>query len=142
MIIQQISIFLEDKTGSLERVTSILAQHGISMSAFCVADATDYGILRMVVSSPETAVEVLRANNLSANTTDVVCIKMNNVAGALNGALKVLSANGISIDYMYAFTNNAASDDALAVIHSSDAAKAAEVLQANNIELVGLESIK
>lgn len=142
MIIQQLSIFLEDKTGSLERVTNILAQHGISMSAFCVADATDYGILRMIVSSPEKAVEVLRANNLSANSVGVICIKMKNVAGALNGALKVLSANGISIDYMYAFTNSSSADDALAVIHASDLEKAAEVLKANDIELIGSESIK
>ncbi len=141
MIIQQMSIFLEDKTGSLERVTNILAEHNINISAFCVADATDYGILRMVVNAPEKAVEVLRANNLSVNLTDVICIKMKNAAGSLNGALKVLSANEISIDYMYAFTNNASSDYAIAVIHSSDSAKAIEVLQANNIELIGSDNI-
>ncbi len=142
MIIQQLSIFLEDKAGSLERVTNILAQHGISMSAFCVADATDYGILRIVVSSPEKAVEVLRANNLSVNSTDVVCIKIKNVAGALNVALKVLSDNGISIDYMYAFTNSAEADVAMAVIHTSDSAKAVEILEANDVELIASNEIK
>lgn len=134
MIIQQLSIFLEDKTGSLARVTDILARHGINMSAFCVADATDYGILRMVVGRPQLALDILRNHNYSVHVSDVVCLKLKNVSGSLNSTLKVLSANGLSIDYMYAYAS--VSGVAVAVIHSQDNKKMVEVLQANKMELM------
>ncbi|MDD2960457.1 MAG: ACT domain-containing protein [Muribaculaceae bacterium] len=134
MIIKQLSIFLEDKTGSLARVTGILAQHGINMSAFCVADATDYGILRMVVARPELASDILRNHNYSVHINDVVCLKLKDVSGSLNKALKVLSDNDICIDYMYAY----ASTDgvAISVMHSNDNNRMIEVLQNNKMELM------
>ncbi|MEG0011997.1 MAG: hypothetical protein RR061_07220 [Muribaculaceae bacterium] len=139
MIIQQLSIFLEDKTGSLARVTEILAHHGINMSAFCVADATDYGILRMVVGRPQLALDILRNHNYSVHVTDVVCLKLKDVSGSLNKALKVLSNNGLGIDYMYAYAS--ATGVAIAVMHCQDNQKMSEVLQANKMELMCAEDI-
>lgn len=139
MIIKQLSIFLEDKTGSLEKVTNILARHGINMSAFCVADATDYGILRMVVGRPQLALDILKNHNYSVHVTEVVCLKLRDVSGSLNAALKVLSENGIGIDYMYAYAST--SGTAVAVIHSSESNKMIDVLKANKIDLICADDI-
>lgn len=139
MIIKQISVFLEDKTGSLTKVTGVLANHGINMSAFCVADATDYGILRVVVGRPELAVDILRNHNYSVHVNDVVCLKLKDVSGALHKALEVLSKNNVSIDYMYAYAGG--SDTAIAVIHATDCNLAAEVLQDNSMELMAPDDI-
>lgn len=140
-IIKQLSIFLEDKTGSLARVTEILGRHGINMSAFCVADATDYGILRMVVGRPELALDILKNHNYSVHVNDVVCLKLQNVVGSLNTALSVLSRNGICIDYMYAY---ATSQDgvAVSVLHSNDNVKMLEVLQENHMEVMTVNDVQ
>ncbi len=139
MIIQQLSIFLEDKTGSLAKVTGILAQHGINMSAFCVADATDYGILRMVVGRPQLALDILRNHNYSVHVSEVVCLKLKDVSGSLNAALKVLSDNNVSIDYMYAYAS--ASEVAIAVMHSNDNPLMMSVLQAHKMNLMTADDI-
>lgn len=135
MIIKQLSIFLEDKTASLAKVTEILGHHGINVSAFCVADATDYGILRMVVSRPELAMDILRNHNYSVHDNDVVCLRLKNVAGSLNTALQLLSQNNITIDYMYAY---ATADDgvAVSVMHSDDNERMASILKDNRMELM------
>lgn len=72
MIVKQLSVFLENKTGRLARVAEILATKGINMTAFSVADTSDFGILRLIVSDPESAGAALRENNFSVNTTNVV----------------------------------------------------------------------
>ncbi len=139
MIIKQLSIFLEDKTGSLAKVTNILAHHGINMSAFCVADATDYGILRMVVGRPQLALDILKNHNYSVHVTDVICLKLKDVSGSLNTALEILSKNGIGIDYMYAYAST--SGMAIAVIHSSESNKMIDVLKANKMDLMCADDI-
>ena len=139
MIIKQLSIFLEDKTGSLARVTGILARHGINMSAFCVADATDYGILRMVVGRPELAYDILRNHNYSVHVNEVVCLVLKDVSGSLNSALKVLSENNVAVDYTYAYAST--NGEAVAVMHSNDNARMVEVLQDNKMKLMTASDI-
>ena len=75
MTIQQLSIFLENKTGRINDVTRILGKNGINMHAFSMAETTDFGILRLIVSEVEKVVDVLREHNFAVKVTDVVCIK-------------------------------------------------------------------
>ncbi len=117
MTIKQLSIFLENKTGRINDLTKILSKYGINMHAFSMAETTDFGILRLIVSDVERAVEVLRNEDFAVMLTDVVCISCPNVAGALSEILEHLAQNDIFIEYMYAFADG---DKANVVIHPND----------------------
>jgi hypothetical protein len=133
MIIKQLSIFLEDKSGRLTELTKILAENDINITALSIADATDYGIIRMVVGRPELAVKVLKEKGFSVHLTDVACIIVPNEPGGLYHALKILADNNINIDYIYAFAMASA---ASVVIRSESIEKVIEVLQKNKLELL------
>lgn len=119
MIIKQLSVFLENRSGRLTEVTAALADGNINITAQCVAETSDFGILRMVVSDPERARAVLSERGFSVSLTDVLCLTTPNVPGSLHRALQILSGRGISIDYMYAF---AVGDKACVVLRTSDIA--------------------
>ena len=81
MIIKQLSVFLENKTGRINDVVHALGANGINMHAFSMAETADFGILRLIVSDVEKAVEVLRAKDFAVMSTDVVCLSCDNVPG-------------------------------------------------------------
>ena len=126
MTIRQISVFLENKTGRINEVTKILGTNGINMKAFSMAETADFGILRLIVSEVEKAVEVLRNASFAVMLTDVVCLNVPNVAGALSGILDTLAANDIFIEYMYAFSEG---ETANVVIRPNDLDKCVAILR-------------
>ena len=134
MIIKQLSVFLENKTGRLNEVTQILGNAGINMSAFSVADTSEFGILRMIVSEPEKALSILKEAEFSVRLTDVICLNSPNEPGALARALNILSAESVFIEYLYAYSM----DDKTAniVLKPDNIQKCIEVLQAHKMELV------
>ena len=123
--IKQISVFLENKSGRINDVTKALGKAGINMHAFSMAETTDFGILRLIVSDVERAVEVLRAANFSVIQTDVICISCPNVAGSLAVILEHLAERKVFIEYMYAFAQG---DKANVVIRPTDLQACLEVL--------------
>jgi len=138
MIIKQLSVFLEDKSGRLTDLTKILAENDINITALSIADAADYGIIRMVVGRPELAVSVLKKNGFSVNLTDVACFVVPNEPGGLYHALKILAENNINIDYMYAF---ATQSTASVIIRSASIQAVIDVLQKNKLELLKASQI-
>lgn len=134
MIIKQLSVFLENKTGRLNEVTQILGSAGINMSAFSVADTSEFGILRVIVSDPEKALSILKEAEFSVRLTDVVCLNSPNEPGALARALNILSAESVFIEYLYAYSMNDKS--ANIVLKPDNIEKCIEVLQAHKLELV------
>ena len=132
MTIKQLSIFLENKTGRINDVTRILGANGINMHAFSMAETTDFGILRLIVSEVEKAVDVLRENNFAVKVTDVVCIKCSNTAGSLASILEKLAVQNIFIEYMYAFADG---DFANIVIKPNDLEKCVAVLKECNCDM-------
>jgi len=104
MIVKQLSVFLENKMGRLCEVSTLLSDAGINMSAFSIADTSDFGILRVIVSDPEKALNILKTNHFSANLTDVICLICPNEAGGLARALTILKNENVQIEYMYAFS--------------------------------------
>ncbi len=139
MIAKQVSVFLENKSGRLNEVTSILSANNINISAFTVADTSEFGVLRLMVSDPEKAVEVLRSNRFSARLTDVVLINSPNIPGSLDNALKVLTSEDVFIEYMYAFS--VSQKKAIIVIRPSDTEKCIEVLNRHRIELISKDHL-
>ena len=105
MIIRQLSIFLENRTGRINEVARILADNGINMQAFSMAETSDFGLLRLIVPDVDKAVEVLRTADIAVMVTDVLCVNSPNVPGALSAILEKLASNNIFIEYMYAFSD-------------------------------------
>ena len=130
---QAISVFLENKNGRINDVTKTLAKYDINMHAFSMAESTDFGILRLIVSDVEKAVEVLRAENFAVMLTDVVCISCPNVAGSLAKVLDYLAAENIFIEYMYAFAQG---DTAHVVIRPSNVERCVEILNKFNCNVL------
>lgn len=133
MTIKQISVFLENKTGRINEVAKILGANGISMKAFSMAETADFGILRLIASEVDKAVDVLRDANFAVMLTDVVCLSVPNVAGALAEILETLAANNIFIEYMYAFSEG---ERANVVIRPNEIEKCVSVLEGCNCELL------
>ena len=126
MTIRQISVFLENKSGRINDVTKALGKAGINMHAFSMSETTDFGILRLIVSDVDRAIEILRAANFSVIQTEVICISCANTAGSLSVILERLAEQNIFIEYMYAFAQG---DKANVVIRPSDLNRSLEVLK-------------
>ncbi len=138
MIIKQLSIFLENKTGRLADISAILGEAGINMSAFSVADSSDFGILRLIVSNPEEALKALQEKGFSVRLTDVLCLNVPNTPGALNKAMIILKEAEVEIEYMYAFSLG---EEALTVIKPQDIERCMAVLQEHKLELIASSSL-
>ena len=133
MIIKQLSIFLENKSGRLSEVANLLANANINMTAFSIADTSDFGILRVIVSNPEKALEILKENQFSVNLTDVVGLICPNESGALARALQILNDENIQIEYMYAFSMDKA---ATIIIRPANTQHCIETLKKHELELL------
>ena len=126
MITKQLSIFLENRTGRINEVARILADNGVNMLAFSMAETADFGLLRLIVPDVDKAVEVLRSANIAVMVTDVLRLACPNVPGALSEVLERLSSNNIFIEYMYAFSDG---DSANVIIRPDDINAAAMILK-------------
>jgi hypothetical protein len=133
MITKQVTVFLENKSGRLNEVTHFLGEAGINISAFSIADTSDFGVLRMIVPDPEKAVEVLKSHGFSVQTTRVVLMTTPNKPGSLAKALQILSDENIFIEYLYAFSMN--EDVAVVVIRPSEIERCDEVLNSQGSHL-------
>ena len=127
---KQLSVFLENKTGRLNDVTKILASVSINMTAFSVADNSDFGILRMLVSDNAAARDILKQNGFAVIITDVLAVHIGNKPGTLFAILDLLSHADIYIEYMYAFSEG---ETASVVIRPDNLEKAIQLLELNNI---------
>lgn len=103
MIVEQISIFLENKAGRLMEVTEALADAKINICALSLADTSDFGILRLIVDDNEKAKNMLRERGFTVGRTNVVAVEVNNTPGGLHYILDVLRDSQINVEYMYAY---------------------------------------
>ena len=113
-MLRQLSIFIENKAGSFSKITSILARHGINIQSFCLSDASDFGILRIVVKRSDLAIDILRNHNYPVQESEVVGVKLENESGALNKVLTMLAYHDVRINYIYSFA--ASTDDGTSVV--------------------------
>ncbi|HBV96113.1 MAG: amino acid-binding protein [Peptococcaceae bacterium BICA1-7] len=136
MKIKQISVFLENKSGRLARVTRVLAENKINIRALSIADTTDFGILRLIVNDPDTAHGILKENGFSVNVTDVIAVEITDSPGGLADPLAYLKEASINIEYLYAFLTRA-SQAALVVFRVEQIDEAIRVLQEKGIKILG-----
>jgi len=133
MVIKQLSVFIENTKGRLERVTETLKEHNINIASFSLADTTEFGLLRMIVSNPEEGRMVLKEEGFSAKLNDVIAVKIEQKPGTLHEVLKLLSDGGISIEYMYTLAT--AGKDTSIIMKLSDLNEGINLLISNGYGL-------
>uniref|UniRef100_A0A7C3MAJ7 ACT domain-containing protein n=1 Tax=Archaeoglobus fulgidus TaxID=2234 RepID=A0A7C3MAJ7_ARCFL len=126
-MIKQISVFVENRPGRLAAVTEVLTKHEINIRAFTIADAGDFGIIRMVVDKTDEAYRALKDAGFTVRLTDVLAVEVEDRPGALNRIAKALGDAGVNIDYVYAFTSE--KHKALIIFRVDNKEKAKEVLE-------------
>lgn len=141
-MIRQLSVFIENKPGRLSGVTGALADAGINIHALSIADTTDFGILRLIVSNPEEAKGVLKKSGFTVKTTEVVAVALTHKPGSLSGVLQELEKADISIEYMYAFTSRAKEYDAIVVFCLSDQATVVDKIKNCDIRFAEADVIE
>jgi len=104
MNVTQLSAFVANKPGHLQRVLKVLADENINIITLTIAETSDFGILRMIVNDPEKGYRVLKENNITCSTTDVLAIEIDDRPGSLYKALDAFAKMNLNIEYMYAFT--------------------------------------
>jgi len=128
MRVEQIAVFLENKSGRLAEITRVLAENNINIRALSVADTADFGILRLIVDKVDEAKEVLKANSFTVGKTNVIAVEVPDRTGGLAGVLKTVEAAGLNVEYMYAFVNNSG-ENAVLIFRFDDMDKAINALQ-------------
>lgn len=139
-IIKQISVFAENKPGRLERITGILKSGNINIRAFTIAEAGDFGVLRMVVDRPDDAHTVLHEAGFMVSETEVLGVEMKDTPGGLYEIASVLGANNINVDYAYAFAT--AAQKALLIFRVDNIDNAIQVLSSAGVTLIAEEKVR
>ena len=127
MIIQQISVFLENRAGQLAEITGILAQNGIDLRAINIAETQDYGVLRMISEKPEETTSILKEQGFLFSTTPVVAVTVPDQPGGLAKILELLVANGIDVEYMYSIFGHV-NNQALMIFKVADTEQLVSIL--------------
>ena len=134
MFINQLSVFIENREGRLEKVLETLKHNDVNIISLSLADTSDYGLLRMIVSDAEAGKKALKEAGFSAMLTPVLAIKLAHKVGQLQILLSEICKAGINIEYTYALATG--TDDASIVIKTADLEKAAVILEKTGVELI------
>ena len=141
MFLKQVSVFLENSEGRLKSALLTLKDANIDIKSLSLADTRDYGMLRMIVSDPDGAVDALKTAGFSAHITKVLAVKLADRVGALADFLKDISGEGINIEYMYAFVA-VSREHAYTVFRVSNNERTEELLSAAGVKVANDEMIK
>ena len=130
--VEQLSVFLENREGRLDEVLDTLAKGGVNIVALSLADTSEYGMLRMIVSEPHKGRAVLKEAGITAMLTDVVALRVPHATGSLSRAMHQLVDGEVNIEYMYAFANGS---DAAAVLKSDDPGRVIDILKGSGFDV-------
>lgn len=130
--ISQLSVFLENREGRLDEVLNVLAENEVNIVALSLADTSDYGMLRMIVSEPHKGRAALKEAGITAMLTDVVALRVPHATGSLSKAMHLIVEGEVNVEYMYAFANGA---DAAAVLKSDDPARVIDILKGSGFDV-------
>lgn len=130
--IQQLTVYMNDRAQGLDDVLRILGEENVNIVALNLADTSDYGLLRLVVSDPHKGRAALREAGYEARLIDVIAFKVSHDVGSLGKAMHQLVDGEIDIQYMYVFANG---ENASAVLKSDDVARAIDILRGCGYEV-------
>jgi len=140
MKVEQISIFLENKSGRVAEVTNVLAEAGINIRALALADTADFGILRLIVNDTDKANRVLKEKGFTSAKTEVLAVEVPDKPGGLAGIMNIMKDEGINVEYMYAFVEKSGVN-ALIICRFDNLEKAVEVLQKRGVRILSGEEV-
>lgn len=141
MSVQQISVFLENRPGTLKKMTGILAANNIDLRATSVAETKDFGIARLIVDDAMSAVNTLKENDFVARLTPVLAIEIPDEAGGLDNLLDIFAEAQVNIEYMYAFPGGKQIDKALMIFRVADTKAAEARLTGKGVRILNQEDI-
>ena len=133
MYIKQVSIFIENREGRLVDVLETLKVNNVNIMSMSLADTSEYGLLRLIVSDPEGAKKCLKENGFSAMLTNVIGIKLIHEVGKLQDIITHLGKENINIEYMYSISSG--NEDMPIVIKTSDMEKTLTIIQEQGAEI-------
>ena len=142
MSIKQISVFVENKPGSMSAMTAVLAENNINMRALSLAETSDFGIVRIIVDDIYKATTVLKDAGYIHSVTDVIAVGLPNIPGGLNKVLNILEGAGLNIEYMYAFLGKKERNHAYMIFRVQDDALATATLKAEGIRILDQEAVE
>ncbi|MCX7988051.1 MAG: ACT domain-containing protein [Thermodesulfovibrio sp.] len=140
MKIKQLSVFLENKRGRLYEALKALAESGINIRALSIADTSEFGILRMIVTDPEKAKEILEKNDFTVKLTNVIAMAVKDKPGGLAEGLKYLYDANINIEYIYAFVEKSG-EKAVVVLRTENLDKTISLLQEKGVNLLSWDDV-
>jgi len=140
MSVKQLSVFVENKCGRASAIINLLSENNINISALCVAESSEYGIMRLIVDNSEKAEKIVSASGVMAKITNVLAIPMGNKPGDLAKLLNIFNEAKISVQYMYAFVGQNG-NNAVLVIKTDNNTLATEILGQKGISLLCDEDI-
>ncbi|MBT0666397.1 ACT domain-containing protein [Geobacter pelophilus] len=135
MKVEQISIFIENKSGRLAEVSRILGEAGVNIRALSLADTSDFGILRLIVNDREQAISVLKGKGFTVSKTEVVAVEVPDQPGGLASILQVLDSGSINVEYMYAFVERCG-DNAVIIFRFDETEKAISTLASKGFNML------
>ena len=141
MSIKQISVFLENKPGTLKKLTSVMAKNNIDMRATSLAETKDFGIARIIVDDALGVVNVLKDNDFVASLTPVLAVEIPDEAGGLDKLLDVFAEAEVNIEYMYAFPSRSAAGNAYMIFRVADTKAAEAKLTGKGLKILTQEDI-
>lgn len=133
MTVHQLSVFIENKSGTLVKVLRLLKQENIQLIASTIADTADYGICRIICSEPIKAYNVLKDAGVAVSLCDVFAIELDDAPGRAADAIEIFAKEGISIAYLYSFLLNG---KGVLIFRTDNAEKAREVITINNLNFI------
>jgi len=140
MKVRQVSIFMENRSGRLAKITTALGTAGINIRAMSLADTSDFGILRLVVTDPKQAAEILKDHGFTVRITHVIAAVIPDTPGSLGNLLSMMEHVGLNVEYMYAFVQKSL-DEAVLIFRFDDLDKALETMQENDITVLGEDKV-
>lgn len=140
MKVEQISIFIENKSGRLAEITKILGDNNVNIRALSLADTSDFGIIRLIVNDNELATKVLKGKGFTVSKTEVVAVEVPDRPGGLSAILQVLDSGSINVEYMYAFVERCG-ENAVIIFRFDQVDKAIEVLKGASFNILQGEKL-
>ena len=141
MMLNEICVFVENKPGKLQQLTDVLAKNNINMRALSLAEASEFGIVRIIVEDIQAASQLLTEADYIHTVTDVIGVAIPDEPGGLNHVLAILSKAGVNVEYMYAFLGGKNSDHAYMIFHVQTPETAVAVLADHNIACISQADI-
>jgi len=141
MPVKQISVFLENKKGRLAEVTLTLSREKINIRALSLADTSDFGVLRIIVDSPERAMTALKSHGFVAQAAEVIAVEVEDKPGGLARILEVLDQDNVYVQYMYAYVEKKLGN-AILICRIDDRERALQVLEKHGIATLNADALK